>query len=98
MEVHSIHPKRIAAERAFTFQGMSRRFDLVIFDSAAHPILLAEFKAPDQVLGQHVFDQIARYNMQLQIPLALISNGHDHYCFRIDDDQKGFVFIPEIPI
>lgn len=98
IEVHSIHPKRIAAERAFTIQGGSRRFDLVIFDASAHPILLAEFKAPDQVIGQNVFDQIARYNMQLQIPLALISNGRDHYCFKIDDDLKAFVFKSEIPL
>ena len=37
--------KLIAVERAFKTHDFTRRFDLVIFDKSAHPLLLAEFRA-----------------------------------------------------
>ncbi len=94
----SLNPKLISVERSLTVHGMKRRFDLVIFDKTTQPILLAEFKAPSILLNQMVFDQIAQYNMEMQVPLALVSNGSSHYCFRIDDERRGFEFLNEIPI
>jgi len=98
IEKLSLNPKLISVERSLTVHGMKRRFDLVIFDKTTQPILLAEFKAPSILLNQMVFDQIAQYNMQMQVPLALVSNGNSHYCFRIDDERRGFEFLSEIPI
>jgi hypothetical protein len=97
IETLSLNPKLIAVERAFTFNGMKRRFDLVIFTASTTPYLLAEFKSPGIRLHQDVFDQIAQYNMQLHVPFALVSNGGQHYCFQIDDEKKGFVFQQELP-
>ena len=98
IEKLNLNPKLISVERALEVHGMKRRFDLVIFDKSTKPILLAEFKAPSILLNQMVFDQIAQYNMQMQVPLALVSNGSSHYCFRIDDERRGFEFLDEIPI
>jgi len=97
MEVKKVNKKLIAVERAFSIQGMKRRFDLVLFDKSTLPILLAEFKAPGVLVNQITFDQIAVYNMQLQIPFALVSNGMEHYSFRIDDEERGFVFLQDLP-
>ncbi|MDQ3016141.1 MAG: type I restriction enzyme HsdR N-terminal domain-containing protein [Bacteroidota bacterium] len=94
----NLNCKLIAVERAFQIQGMIRRFDMVIFDKNTHPILLIEFKAPDIPIRQMSFDQIARYNMQLKVPYSLISNGRQHYCFRIDDDKKQFVWQDHLPV
>jgi hypothetical protein len=98
LETMRLNPKLIAIERAFVINGMQRRFDLVIFDKTTLPVLLAEFKAPGILINQLVFDQIAQYNMELHVPLALVSNGSSHYCFRIDDERRGFEFLSEIPI
>jgi hypothetical protein len=97
LETLHINPKLIAVERSFMINGMTRRFDLVIFDKATQPFLLAEFKAPGIMINQIVFDQVGHYNMELKVPYSLVSNGSQHYCFRIDDDKRGFVFLPEIP-
>jgi len=97
VEEKKVNRKFIAVERAFSIQGMKRRFDLVIFDRSTMPVLLAEFKAPGISVNQVTFDQIAVYNMQLQIPYALVSNGMEHYCFQIDDEKKGFVFLEDLP-
>lgn len=97
LQIHNFNPKLIAIERSFTMQGMKRRFDLVLFDKSTQPILLAEFKAPGVSITQSTFDQIAMYNMQWHVPFTLVSNGISHYCFRIDDDQKGFFFLEQLP-
>lgn len=97
-EIRQINPKLIAVERAFNINGLDKRFDLVVFTKSTHPSLLAEFKSPGSTISQMTFDQIAQYNMKLQVPYALVSNGRQHYCFRIDDEEKKFVWLHEIPV
>ena len=98
LQERGLNPKLIAVERAFEAFGRRRRFDLVIFDKTQRPVLLAEFKAPDVNINQSTFDQIAVYNLQLQIPYALVSNGVRHFCFEADDQTTGYKFLTEIPV
>ena len=93
-----INPKLIAIERAFSINQLKKRFDLVIFSNDTKPILLAEFKGPGIKITQSTFDQIAQYNMALQVPYSLVSNGMQHYCFQIDDLKKEFVWQKELPL
>lgn len=97
LDVLHINPKLIAVERSVKINGTKRRFDLMIFDKSTDPILLAEFKAPGVIINQGVFDQIGHYNMALNVPYSLVSNGSQHYCFTVDDEEKGFVFLKELP-
>ena len=97
LDVLHINPKLIAVERPVKINGTKRRFDLMIFDKSTDPILLAEFKAPGVMINQGVFDQIGHYNMALNVPYSLVSNGSQHYCFTVDDEEKGFVFLKELP-
>ena len=97
LEVLHINRKLIAIERSVKINGTKRRFDLMIFDKSTDPILLAEFKAPGAIINQAVFDQIGHYNMELNVPYSLVSNGSQHYCFMVDDEEKGFVFLKELP-
>lgn len=92
-----INPKLIAVERAFSINGLDKRFDLVVFNKEAQPVLLAEFKGPGIRINQSTFDQIAHYNMALHVPYSLISNGVNHYCFKIDDELKSFVWQDALP-
>ena len=98
LENLKLNPKLIAVERSFNILGKQRRFDLVIFDKTAKPVLLAEFKAPEVQVTQLTFDQIGHYNMELRVPYALVSNGSQHYCFIIDDEKRGFEFLDDIPL
>ena len=98
LHVSKVNIKLISVERLFNIHGMMRRFDLVIFDPSTHPVLLAEFKGPDIKIQQSAFDQIGHYNMQLQVPYSLISNGSQHYCFQIDHEKKGFLWQSELPL
>lgn len=97
INIVKVNPKLISVERLFLINGLPRRFDLVIFEKSTHPILLAEFKAPGIKIQQSVFDQIGHYNMALNVPYSLVSNGSDHYCFKIDHEDKGFVWQTKLP-
>ncbi|HZV68254.1 MAG TPA: type I restriction enzyme HsdR N-terminal domain-containing protein [Saprospiraceae bacterium] len=98
LNILKLNIKLIAVERLFVINGMPRRFDLVIFGKSTQPILLAEFKGPGIRIQQSVFDQIAQYNMKLQVPYSLVSNGSEHYCFQIDDEVKGFIWQENLPV
>lgn len=97
LEELKVSKKLMAVERAFILNGLTCRFDLVIFDRSTLPILIAEFKAPGIRIHQPVFDQIARYNMELDVPYSLISNGTDHYCFSVDHHTKSFRWLDQLP-
>ncbi|MFT4663293.1 MAG: hypothetical protein ACI8YQ_002701 [Polaribacter sp.] len=88
---------RIAAEKSITYNGMPRRFDLVVFDKEMHPFLLAECKSADQPINLAVFEQANRYNSSLKVPYLLVTNGPDIHCCRMDYEEKSYAFLEEIP-
>jgi len=88
---------RMAIERGFGLSGQFR-FDLMVVDQALRPLMLAEFKSPGTPINQAVFDQVSVYNLSLEVPYALISNGLSHYCFRFDADTRSFAFQRALPL
>ncbi len=86
-----------AVEKAFEFNGMVRRADVVVHDRVGKPLILAECKAPDVVLDQAVFDQAGRYNIVVGARYVLISNGRQHYCFTGVAAGDGVRFVTELP-
>ncbi len=88
---------RIAVERGLKVHGLSKRCDILIYSQAVQPIMLIECKAPTIKLNQTVFQQIATYNISLQVPYLLVSNGADTYCAKIDFQDQDFQFLNQIP-
>ncbi len=84
-------------ERKVLLNGMTRRTDVVIYNKEKRPVMICECKAPGVKLSQTVMDQAARYNITLQVPFLLISNGTEHFCCSIDVSNKLFSFLSEIP-
>jgi len=73
------------------------RSDIVVFGSQATPLLAVECKAPQVKITQDTFDQIARYNMQLQVRYLVVTNGMQHYCCRFSTEANSYEFLPHIP-
>lgn len=84
-------------EQTITHNSLTRRCDIVVYDRSGHPVLLVECKAPEVALTQKAFDQIARYNMVLDVGYLLITNGLVHYSIRIDPVLGTHAFLSEIP-
>jgi hypothetical protein len=74
-EVHHYPKNRIAVEFTLNLNGMKKRADIVVFDSAMQPWMLIECKHAKVPLTQAVFDQAARYNLSLKVPYLAITNG-----------------------
>jgi hypothetical protein len=73
------------------------RADAVFFNTNAQPALVVECKAPEVMVSQDVFDQIARYNFLLRSSALLVTNGLSHYCCRIDYTSRSYTFLKEVP-
>jgi hypothetical protein len=92
------YPKSlIQLEGGLKLNGMSKRTDILVYNSSAEKLLLVECKAPTVKITQAVFDQIARYNMVHQVPLLVVTNGLEHFYCRIDFEQQKYLFLKELP-
>ena len=87
----------IAIEKEFKLNNLSKRSDAVVYNKSGNPALILEFKAPEVKIDQKVFDQIARYNMKLNVDYLIVSNGMEHYCCKIDYGNNSYIFLKEIP-
>lgn len=87
----------VATEASFEYEGQAQRADVVVHDQVGDPLLLVECKAPDMSIRQTAFDQGARYNLVLQAPYLVVTNGQDHYACRIDFESKTYTFLEDLP-
>jgi hypothetical protein len=92
------YPKTlIKLEGGHKLNGMPKRSDIVVYNSAGEKILLVECKAPSVTIDQKAFDQVARYNMVHKVKLLAVSNGLQHYYCRIDFEKQAYQFIADLP-
>jgi hypothetical protein len=87
----------IAVEMNITVNELSKRCDIVVHDRGGKPSLIIECKSPDVKISQKVFDQIARYNLALQLKYLIVSNGKQHYGCEIDFGKRSYEFIEVLP-
>ena len=93
-----LYPKHlIAVEKEFTVNDLKKRFDILVFNADAQPLLLVECKAPNISISQTTFDQIARYNLAIKAPLLMLSNGLQHYYSLMDFEAERYDFLSELP-
>jgi hypothetical protein len=90
-------PGLIAVEKAFMFNGMVRRADILVHRSAGDPLLLVECKSPSTVITQSAFDQVSRYNVEIGARYLMVTNGHLHYCFQVDVERRSWSFLRDLP-
>lgn len=73
-----------------------RRCDTVVYDSALRPVAVCEYKAPSVAVTQRTFDQIARYNTTLRVPVLIVSNGLRHWACRVAADGT-YSYLEAVP-
>ena len=84
LTVKKIPSSHLSVEREITVNGLSRRYDLVVFDEEGKPWMVVECKAPHVKLTQEVMEQAGRYNKTLRAPIIGITNGKENKFFRVD--------------
>lgn len=86
----------IAIEGGLKLNKLIKRTDLLCYKDGT-PLLLVECKAPSVTLSQEVFNQLFRYNQQVNAPLLGITNGMSHFFARTKPDGKGVNFLNDLP-
>jgi len=87
----------INVEKQVKINGMSKRYDIVIFNSDGSIFLIVECKQPDVASSQNTFDQIARYNFTLKATYLMVTNGINHYFCQMDFENEKYTFLKELP-
>jgi len=92
------YPKSlINVEKQLRVNGLLKRYDLIVYKKDGGILLLVECKAPEVVISQNSFDQIARYNGSLHAEFLMLTNGLNHYFYTQDLSEEKYHFIKTIP-
>ncbi|GAW90026.1 hypothetical protein FPS14_contig00038-0002 [Flavobacterium psychrophilum] len=87
------YPKSyINVEKIIKINGLTKRYDIVVFEPNGKIFLLIECKAPEVPISQNTFDQIARYNIVLEAKYLMVTNGLNHYFCKMDFENQNICF------
>ena len=87
----------ISVETPLKYARMGKRSDVLVSDRNGQPLILAECKAPEVAITQRVFEQIAVYNLAIQAPCLMVTNGLQHYCMAAATESLPARFLNEVP-
>ncbi|WP_297332320.1 type I restriction enzyme HsdR N-terminal domain-containing protein [Flavobacterium sp.] len=93
-----MYPKSyLNVEKLLKINGLSKRYDIVVYNPDGSVFLLVECKATSVPITQITFDQIARYNMAAKAQYMMVTNGINHYFCSMDYEQEKYIFLKELP-
>lgn len=87
----------IRIEGGLTYNRLSKRTDIVVFDRFGKPFLVVECKRPDQVIDEKVLSQLSTYNATIHAPYAAVTNGMQHFFFKFDWVLRKHQVLDELP-
>ncbi len=87
----------INVEKQVMVNSLRKRFDVVVFSPSGQIEILVECKAPGVRITEEAFDQIARYNLELQARYLMVTNGVNHYFCQIDYEKASYIFLEDLP-
>lgn len=92
------YPKSlINVEKALKINGLTKRYDIVVYKNDGKINVLVECKSTDVKISQDTFDQIARYNMTLKADFLMVTNGLNHYICKMDFENEKYSFLENLP-
>ncbi len=71
----AISPVRMKMESTVSVGTFMKRYDLLVFDKEANPLLLVESKSFSTDVKPEHHAQILQYNETLRVPFLLLTNG-----------------------
>lgn len=85
----------IAVEKEIKVGELKKRFDIVIYDAETRPWMIVECKEMNVKLDKAVLDQALRYNITLNVPYLVITNGS--YCMAYLCNKNQLKELSELP-
>ena len=75
----------IAIEKEIKLGELKKRFDIVVYDADTKPWMIVECKEMNVPLDKAVLNQVLRYNISLNVPYVVITNGISCIAFSLKD-------------
>ncbi|MDO1500850.1 type I restriction enzyme HsdR N-terminal domain-containing protein [Winogradskyella maritima] len=97
MTEHNYPKSLINVEKELKINDLKKRYDIVIFHPDGSINIVVECKAPEITINQTTFDQIARYNQQLDADYLMVTNGINHYYCQMDTTSESYIFLKDLP-
>ena len=96
--IHKNYPASlINVEKQLKINQINKRYDLVVYNPDGSIEILVECKSYTTPISQSVFDQIARYNLQIDSNYLMVTNGFEHYFCKMDHRAEKYIFLGQIP-
>lgn len=93
----SFSPRLIQVERQFRLGSKLKRYDIACFDRNMKAQILIECKSFETNLNEQVLEQIATYNIALQIPYLIVTNGKTMQICKVNLSTKNYEFMDKFP-
>ncbi len=87
----------IAVEKELKYNNLTKRFDLVVMNPLAEPLLLVECKAPSEAINQSTVQQAGIYLKTIKAPYVMLTNGLTHIYLQLNTENKQYEFIKDLP-
>ena len=85
----------IAVEKQLAFGELKKRFDIVVYNWETKPFIIVECKEMNMPLNDETLQQVLRYNLHIQAPYIVITNGS--YCAAFRHEHERFLAVENIP-
>jgi len=95
VQKHQVPASLIAIEKEIKWGETKKRFDILVYKDTK-PWLIVECKEMNTPINEKVVQQIITYNISLQVPYLIITNGKETLGMIIND--KGFTSIQSLPV
>lgn len=92
LKIEKKTPSSLILEQKLELNGTTKRIDLLV-TSRTKPQILVECKAPQLVLKESHFEQIARYNSIIKAPQIILTNGLQHINAQYENGTYHFIKI-----
>ncbi len=77
----------MAIETMVLVNSLRQRADIVLYNRRGAPALIVECKAPGVIISTDTLNQAARYNIQLKVNYAILTNGLTHFCVKLNGSE-----------
>jgi hypothetical protein len=75
LQVKKYPASMIAIEKEIRLGELKKRFDMLVYGRNSKPWMIVECKEMGVPLDKKVLDQVLRYNITMQVPYMVITNG-----------------------
>ena len=91
-EVKQYPATLIAVEKQILLSGVTKRFDIVLYNRDHQPYIIVECKKMNVKLDEAVLRQILNYHLGLPSDCLVLTNGQEAHVFVKKDNSFNEVF------